>query len=53
MKAAGKIFEPVLYDGAGHAFMRSGEEPDGGAANQAAATAGWARLLAALAKVRG
>ena len=48
MQAAGKTFEPVIYDGAGHAFMRSGEEADGGAANQAAATAGWARLLAAL-----
>jgi carboxymethylenebutenolidase len=53
MKAAGKSFEPVIYDGAGHAFMRSGEESGGGAANQAAATAGWTRLLAALARVRG
>jgi carboxymethylenebutenolidase len=27
MKAAGKKYEPVIYDGAGHGFMRSGE-PD-------------------------
>ena len=25
MKAAGKKFEPVIYKGAGHGFMRSGE----------------------------
>lgn len=25
MKAAGKTFEPVVYDGAGHGFMRAGE----------------------------
>jgi len=28
MKAAGKAYEPVTYDGAGHGFMRSGEAPD-------------------------
>jgi carboxymethylenebutenolidase len=27
MKAAGKRFEPVTYDGAGHGFMRAGEDP--------------------------
>ena len=25
MKAAGKTYEPVIYKGAGHGFMRSGE----------------------------
>ena len=25
MKAAGKTYEPVIYEGAGHGFMRSGE----------------------------
>ena len=25
MKAAGKKYEPVIYKGAGHGFMRSGE----------------------------
>ena len=53
MKAAGKDYQPVIYDGAGHAFMRSGEDAEGGAANQKAMTEGWSRLLAALAKVRG
>jgi carboxymethylenebutenolidase len=27
MKAAGKRYEPVTYDGAGHGFMRAGEDP--------------------------
>ena len=27
MKAAGKPYEPVTYDGAGHGFMRAGEDP--------------------------
>ena len=29
MKEAGKTFEPVTYEGAGHGFMRSGEDPAG------------------------
>ena len=28
MKKAGKTYEPVTYEGAGHGFMRAGEEPD-------------------------
>ena len=28
MKAAGKTYAPVIYDGAGHGFMRAGEVPD-------------------------
>jgi carboxymethylenebutenolidase len=27
MKKAGKFYEPVVYDGAGHGFMRAGEAP--------------------------
>ncbi len=27
MKAAGKTYEPITYDGAGHGFMRAGEDP--------------------------
>ena len=27
MKAAGKTYEPVIYAGAGHGFMRAGEDP--------------------------
>lgn len=36
MKLAGKTFEPVTYDGAGHGFMRAGEAPDASPANKAA-----------------
>jgi len=37
MKAAGKKYEPVTYAGAGHGFMRAGEDPanDAAAANTA------------------
>lgn len=27
MKAAGKTYDPVIYEGAGHGFMRTGEDP--------------------------
>ncbi len=27
MKLLGKVFEPVTYDGAGHGFMRAGQQP--------------------------
>jgi carboxymethylenebutenolidase len=33
MKAAGKKFEPVLYDKAGHGFMRAGQAPGAQEAN--------------------
>ena len=32
MKSAGKTYDPVTYDGAGHGFMRAGEDPAGDAA---------------------
>ena len=32
------------YDGAGHAFMRSGEDPAGEPANVAARNAAWERM---------
>jgi carboxymethylenebutenolidase len=28
MRSSGKTYEPVIYDGAGHGFMRAGEAPD-------------------------
>ncbi|MBX3744895.1 MAG: dienelactone hydrolase family protein [Verrucomicrobiae bacterium] len=43
MKKAGKVFEPVIYEGAGHGFMRSGEAPDASAANAKARTDAWKR----------
>lgn len=45
MKAAGKTYDPVTYDGAGHGFLRSGEAPDASAADQAAQKAAWQRWL--------
>jgi carboxymethylenebutenolidase len=44
MKAAGKTFEPVTYDGAGHGFMRAGEAPDASEANKKARDEGFVRL---------
>jgi carboxymethylenebutenolidase len=43
MKAAGKIYEPVTYDGAGHGFMRAGEAPDAKDADRKARTNAWKR----------
>jgi len=43
MKAAGKTFDPVIYDGAGHGFMRAGEAPDASDANRQARMDAWAR----------
>jgi carboxymethylenebutenolidase len=45
MKAAGKKYEPVIYEGAGHGFMRAGEQPDAQEANKKARDEGWARWL--------
>jgi carboxymethylenebutenolidase len=50
MKAAGKIFEPVTYDGAGHGFMRAGEAPDASAANKKARDDSWVRWKTLLAQ---
>jgi carboxymethylenebutenolidase len=50
MKAAGKTFQPVTYDGAGHGFMRAGEAPDASDANRKARTDAWARWKALLEK---
>ena len=44
MKAAGKKYEPVSYEGAGHGFMRAGEAPDASPANAKAREEGLKRL---------
>jgi carboxymethylenebutenolidase len=36
MKAAGKTYDPVVYEGAGHGFMRGGEDPTSTAPTHAA-----------------
>jgi carboxymethylenebutenolidase len=52
MKAAVKTYEPKIYDGAGHGFMRAGEAPDASAANVAARQEGFRRLVDLLGGVR-
>jgi len=44
MKEAGKTYEPVTYEGAGHGFMRAGEQPDPTPANAKARTEAWERV---------
>lgn len=43
MKAAGKTFDPVTYDGAGHGFMRAGDAPDASEPNKKAKDEAWRR----------
>jgi carboxymethylenebutenolidase len=50
MKAAGKTFDPVTYDGAGHGFMRAGEDPAATNANKKARADAWDRWKTLLAK---
>lgn len=51
MKAAGKTYEPVTYEGAGHGFMRAGEAPDANDANKKAREEGWKRWKDTLKKL--
>ncbi len=52
MKAAAKTYEPVTYDGAGHGFMRAGEDPgDKNPANKTAHDEGWDRWKKLLEKL--
>ena len=50
MKAAGKSYEPVTYEGAGHGFMRAGEAPDANDANKNARADAWARWKSLMGK---
>jgi carboxymethylenebutenolidase len=43
LKAAGKTYDPVTYDGAGHGFMRAGEAPDANGADKKARAESWVR----------
>ena len=51
MKAAGKTYEPVTYDGAGHGFMRAGETPGANEANTKAHDQSWERWKELLKKI--
>lgn len=44
MKKLGKTFVPVIYDGAGHGFMRAGEAPDASEPNRKARLEAWQRI---------
>jgi carboxymethylenebutenolidase len=51
MKRAGKQYDPVIYAGAGHGFMRAGEAPDASDANRNACREAWQRLKELLKKI--
>jgi carboxymethylenebutenolidase len=51
MTAAGKTYEPVVYDGAGHGFMRSGETAGEDDPNRKAMAAAWERWKELLGKL--
>ncbi len=51
MKAAGKTYEPVTYEGAGHGFMRAGEDPQAQEANKNARDQAWERWKKLLGKL--
>jgi len=45
MKEVEKVYEPVIYEGAGHGFLRSGEAADASDANKKAHNDAWKRWL--------
>src|ERR1700730_3460061 len=52
MKRAGKTFEPVTYEGAGHGFMRAGEAPDAREADRKARADAWKRWKSLMERLR-
>lgn len=53
MAEAGKTYEAVIYEGAGHGFLRTGMQPDAEEANKKAAEKAWTRWLELLKKHQG
>jgi carboxymethylenebutenolidase len=51
MKSAGKTYDPVTYDGAGHGFMRAGEAPNANPGNKNAHDEAWTRWKDLLKKI--
>lgn len=45
MEEFGKTYTYEIYDGAGHAYMRSGDDPEGPEANKQARDRSWERLI--------
>jgi carboxymethylenebutenolidase len=53
MKAAGKKYDPITYDGAGHGFMRAGEDPGNTVpGNKTAREQAFARLVTLIKEMR-
>lgn len=53
MKAANKPFYPVTFDGAGHGFMRAGEDPaDTNPANKTARADAYTQMTAILSRIK-
>ena len=48
MKAAHKRYTATIYQGAGHGFMRAGEQPDAKEGNKKAHDAAWKKMLSVL-----
>jgi carboxymethylenebutenolidase len=51
MKEAGKTYDPITYEGAGHAFMRLGDAPDASGPNKKARDDAWERWKKLLANL--
>lgn len=51
MKENNKAFDPKIYSGGGHGFMRAGEAPDASAGNKKARAQAWARWKELLKKM--
>ncbi|MES2694926.1 MAG: dienelactone hydrolase family protein, partial [Verrucomicrobiota bacterium] len=51
MKAARKAYDPITYEGAGHGYMRSGQQPEALPANKTAREESWKRIKEIMAKI--
>jgi len=51
MQEANNLYDPVIYEGAGHGFMRSGQAPDASEDNKNAREAAFQRLIELLKKI--
>lgn len=51
MRKHDKSFEFVIYEGAGHAFMRDGDDPEGKPENRAARDGAWKRIRSILSRL--
>lgn len=52
MKTHNKTYQYEIYEGAGHAFMRSGDDPEGSPENKAARNKSWERIKLILSELK-